>query len=198
MKSSGNLDRSKKLANDLSTLLDDLNLCVDDRTRISAACYFAALEHHVGITILLENQIPSPAMALLRPLYEASVRGTWIHSCATDTEIETFKSGSEPPPIRNLIEALEKTEAFDLAVLSGAHGKNWPTLCGLTHTGIQQVLLCISEDGIERNCPPELIDEALGYAGAHSLLSAIGVARLADNDVLACRLLDLGKAFVSD
>ena len=96
-----------------------------------------------------------------------------------------------------LLKQLEETAEFDSNIISNAHGKNWAALCGLTHTGIQQVLMCLSSDAIERNCSNELINEAMGYAGAYALLAGIGVARLADDAELAGRLLELGKAFVS-
>ncbi len=188
--------KAKQLANDISSELNDLELRTDDRTRVAAACYFAALDHHQGITILFDEGIPSPALALLRPLYEAFLRGSWLHGCATDAELKIFLYGKGPPKINELLRRLEETKEFDSKILSHAHGKNWSVLCGLTHTGIQQVLMCLSDDAVERNCSIELIDEAMGYAGVYALMAGIGVARLADNNGLAERLLKFAEEFV--
>jgi hypothetical protein len=198
MEQAASISRAKQLANDIAIAVNDLTLQVDDRTRLAAACYFVALDHHEGITILFDNGVPSPALALLRPLYEAFIRGSWLHECASECELNAFKNGKDPPKIKELLERLERTAAFDSKILSNEHGKNWAVLCGLTHTGIQQVRMCLSGDAIERNCSNELIDEAMGYAGGYALLAGSGVARLADDTALEAHLLELGKAFVPE
>ena len=198
MGQAASIQTAKQLAHDIANAVNDLTLQADDRSRLAAACYFAALDHHEGITILFDSGVPSPALALLRPLYEAFIRGSWLHGCASESELNAFKDGKEPPKINELLRRLEMTAEFDSNILSNAHGPNWAALCGLTHTGIQQVLICLSSDGIERNCSNELTDEAMGYAGAYALLAGIGVARLADDAALAVRLLELGKAFVPE
>lgn len=187
---------AKRLADDISAELNELAIQTDNRSRVAAACYFAALDHHQGITVLFDEGIPSPALALLRPLYESFVRGSWLHGCATDAELQHFLDGKELPKISELLRRLEETDEFDSKILSSAHGKNWAVLCSLTHTGIQQVLMCVSEDAIERNCSTDLIDEAMGYAGVYALMAGIGVARLTNNNNLAERLLTIAKEFL--
>jgi hypothetical protein len=191
------IDKSKKLDIDINFLINELQIKNDDRSKFSAACYHVALDHHAGVRILFENSLHSPALALSRPLYEAFVRGSWLQHCATDNDIENFKIKGKTPAIAKLLESLEKIDGFESKALSEAHGNTWSELCDLTHTGIGQVLLSLSDNCIERNCPDDLRDKAMARAGFFALMSGIGVARLADDADLMEKLSKLGETFLT-
>ena len=190
--------RSMKLMTDLSHETNDLSLPCDLRTRLAAGCHFTSMEHQAGIALLFGVGHPAPALALLRPVFEAHIRGIWLSECADEDGIAAFSTGSwkDIPPIHSMIDCLENTKTFNTGVLRESHLKNWETLCGFTHTGIEQVSVSLTEDAIERNCTDEQVDEALGFANSCAILSGIAVASLAKNDQVACRILEIGKEFV--
>ena len=190
--------KSHELQKAISQELHGLSLSADLKTRLAGGCHFAALEHHSGIALLFSMQVCSPAFALLRPLFEAYVRGAWLSDCATDIEIADFASGNwqKTPLIDALIKRLEQTPTFSDEILSKSKTMNWEAFCGFTHSGIQQVGLCLTSDSIEINCSAEQIDDALNFAGACAIMAGHAVATLADNVQVAGRIRELGKAFL--
>ena len=188
------IQASQSLADQISSELHDLEFSGTLRSRLSAACYFASLDHQTGIAVLFERGIQSPALALLRPLFESYIRACWLFDGATEVQIGFYRERKPIPRIETLVTHLEQTEPFaGVNALSASHTRNWKTLCGFTHGGIELAMRNMSADSIERNCPDDEVGEALAFADAIALLSAVGVARIADNRALAMRLLDLLK-----
>jgi hypothetical protein len=189
--------RAVSLGTDLSNEIGGLSMPSGLRTRLAAACHFTAMEHHCGISLLFSAGHPAPALALLRPVFESYIRGVWLSDCATDSEIEEYTAGNwkRMPPIKALVERLEAIPTFDTGILSQSLSANWETMCGYTHTGIEQVGISSSNNAIERNCTSEQIDEALDFAGACAIMAALAIAALAENAALAKKLMGLAMAF---
>jgi hypothetical protein len=153
-----------------------------------------AIEHLSGVFALFERQIFVSAFALLRPLTEAFVRGSWLQISATDVQVAKFEKRGKLPPTSEMIAALEKTEVFAAGTLSRAHKANWKLLCGLTHGGPETDRLCYSEGVISRVLPTGHGQEALNYAASIGILAAMGVTVLADSSEAANKLLEIGKS----
>jgi hypothetical protein len=189
--------RGVTLGTDLSKEMHGISMSAELRTRLAAACHFTAMEHHCGISLLFSAGHPAPALALLRPVFESYIRGVWLSDCATDTDIEDYKTGNwkKMPPIKTLVERLETTSTFDAGILSKSLQTNWETMCGYTHAGIEQVRISSSGNAIERNCASEQVDEALDFAGACAIMAALAIATLAENVATAENLKGLAMAF---
>ena len=61
---------------------------VDTKSLVLAAYIDVALEHHEAIWRLIDAKLYGSAFALVRPLFDAMLRGYWINKCATDEQIE--------------------------------------------------------------------------------------------------------------
>ena len=162
----------------------------DNRTRAAGSCFAMAQGHHHAIVLLIEERLFASAFALLRIEFEAYVRGEWLNQCASNDIVDAFLRGKEPPKIDCLLTALEMLEPFNEKVLSQIKQKTWKSMCAYTHTGGLHVQRWNTEDAIEANYSKEEILEVLGFAEIIASLSVIGVARLADNDLLANRTLE--------
>jgi hypothetical protein len=183
----------------ISDQVHDLSIPNDSRTNLAARCHFTAMEHHAGIALLFSVGHPAPALALLRPIFEAYIRGIWLSGCASDAGIADFQSGNwrKIPPIKTLVLSIERTATFiDTGTLGESLSANWETLCGFTHTGIEQLQMCLSSDAIERSCSDEQIDEASNFASACAIMAGIATAALAGNDQIAKQILEIGKVFM--
>lgn len=182
----------------LANEIDNLDVPNTKRIQLSAACHFVSLEHHAGISLLFSIGYPAPALALLRPVFEAYIRGIWLSDCASDVEIDNFESGKwqSIPSIATMISKIEQTTTFDTGVLGQSRLANWETLCGFTHTGVEQVRMHLSKEAIGRNCSNDQIDEALGFAGSCAVMAGIAVASLVPSDEKALKCLEIGKKFV--
>ena len=193
MATSAEIQKSFALAEWIAAAIDGLAVSASLRHRSAGACFSIAQDHHLAITILVEAEIYSSAFALVRPLFEAYVRGLWLAHCATDEQLLGFSAGKEPPRMSTLLAAVESTEAFEDGQLSNIKGQSWGAMCAYTHTGSLQVQRWNTETAIEQNFPPEELAEVLNFSGSFALLSALGMATLANNEDLELKVLERSR-----
>jgi hypothetical protein len=96
-------------------------------------------EHHQGILVLLQQRLPAPAFALLRPLEEAFLR-SFVVMHGTDKQAEAIKNGkykTQPEIIGNQIDQ-------KLGLMKAHFGPSFktkmPVLHGFTHGGKEQLV----------------------------------------------------------
>ncbi|MEJ2684558.1 MAG: hypothetical protein P8Z71_09205 [Candidatus Sulfobium sp.] len=157
-----------------------------------------AQEHHHAIVVLIGKKLFASAFSLVRLAFEAYVRGEWLSLCANDVIVESFLRGKEPPKIDSLLADLELTDAFNEGVLSQVKQQSWKAMCGFTHTGGLHVQRWNTEDGIEANYSRDEIFEVLRFAETIASLAVIAIARIAGDNELAMRILDLLKRQVGE
>src|SRR5689334_15622832 len=125
------------------------------------------------------------ALALLRVLAEALVRGLWLLHCATESELKKFKKGQLDKNFGTLIGEVEGAIGDNLAVLSGFKKSAWASLNGFTHTGFVQISRRHKPGRLEANYSDDELAKALGVAGALGLIAAGQLAGLSgQNDLL--------------
>ena len=186
------------LINWLAARLNGLPVMDSVRNQLSAACLSIAQDHHAATIVLLERELYSSAVALVRPQYEAYVRGLWLAHCASDAQVQRFASGGEPPKISIMLLALESIEAYKDGQLSKIKDESWSAMCSFTHTGALQVERWLTKDAIEQNFPPEDLVQTAQFTGSIAILSGIGMAALADNEQLAQELLEKAREHAKD
>ncbi len=173
----------------LDKQIDGIAIPSDVRCRLAGGCLYVALEHQKAIVLLIDNKIYGPALALVRLLIEAYVRGVWLHKCAAEVDLEKFKVDKLERLQASLIADIELLEGFQSKVLSGAHNNSWKKMCSFTHTGFQQVVRNNTAETIEPNYDAAELIETLEFANATGFLSAIAIAGLANNNSLANAVL---------
>lgn len=186
---------SIELAGWIAQEIDGLESIPTLRRRLAGASFSIALDHHAGIGILLHNNRAAPAFALLRVLFEAYVRGRWLAECASDRQLSRISAGKCPPEIGVLIAAAESETPAEEQLLSRSKSANWKALCDFTHTGGRHLQRYQSAEGIEAKYTVDEIQEALAFADAMALLSALGIATLTLHMGLADRLLAKSREF---
>lgn len=160
------------------------------RTRAAAACLAIAQDHHHAIVVLLDARLYASVFALVRVAFEAYVRGEWLALCATEAEVDKFLKCEEPPKIGVLLAELEGTPAFSEKILSQFKKQTWTSMCAYTHTGGLHVQRWNTEDGIEPNYSVDEVLEALRFADIIASLSVLGVLSLANDEVMAEKVLE--------
>lgn len=174
------LSESRKEAALMSQRLCGLRLKPDIRSRAAAACFAIAQQHHSSILILLSNRpaLEATAMALLRPLLEATYRGLWVSHCATDEQVDSFVSGAKKQlDMASIISALG--ELFNReSVRDTLYIPVWPVLSAYTHTYEQQVQRWVSTNAIEPNYEPDEVMWLLERANEAMRLAAAGVGAI--------------------
>jgi hypothetical protein len=188
------LSRSSSLIQGLDSALNGVDLQANDRVRISVSCVDLAMEHQRAIVLLISNELFGSAFSILRLAFEAYVRGVWLHRCATLGEIRDFKGG-RVPCFASLLSRIETIEGFEDAILSRIKKKSWKAMNDYTHSGYNQAVRRNIDNTIEPNYDEEAILEVLEFANAIGLLSALEVARLANDDKLSEVILKRSMEF---
>ena len=119
------------------------------------------LQHALDIAdatiILVEKELPGPALALARPLIESWVRGVWAAKCAEDQEINNFLAKGRPKPwkLAELAEYVKERIPTEGEWLEEVTGRDevMDMLNDLTHGGRWQVQYRVGKDAIEPRVP---------------------------------------------
>ena len=151
--------------------LDGLDIPRERRVLLAVFCYDVVIEHHVGVATLLSSRINGSAFALVRPIFETFVRGVWLRRCATDEQISQFVSDKLDLHFGQLLEEIEKLDAFRDGMLSGLKKNAWRAMNSYTHGGMQQAGRRTKGAYIEPDFPPEEIVEVIKLAGTFALLA---------------------------
>lgn len=182
--------RSEALISWIDRKIDGVAVPDSDRSRLAGGCIDMAMEHHKAIVTLIAARLHGSAMALIRPTFEAYVRGAWLHQSATDADLDKFKTDKLDKSFEVLITDLEKLEAFECGVLLKAKEAAWARMCDFAHTGVEQVIRRNKVASIEPNYDEGELEEALGFADAIGAMCAIEIAHLASNVTLANEIFE--------
>ncbi|HKT31174.1 MAG TPA: DUF5677 domain-containing protein [Gammaproteobacteria bacterium] len=184
------LSQSKKLFGILDKEMGELKIPANDRYRLSTALFHQVFEHHRAICYLLKNGLVGSAIALVRSIFESTVRGIWLSQCATDQEVDAFKKDTRRKDFSTLITEIEARFASDNSALSRIKNGQWKAMCSFTHSGYLQAVRRITPQDIGPNYSNEEQIITLTFADYCVSLAAIGVCALAEQDAAAIRIAD--------
>lgn len=179
------VSKAEKLTRWLDSRLDGLTIRSGHRSRLAAGCLDLALEHQKSIVFLVTNRFYGSAFSLVRLTFEAFVRGVWLYRCATESDLERFKRDTFKKEFGVLVADVEQLEDFSDGVLSWAKERSWTAMNSFTHCGFHQVVRRNTEESIEPDYSEDEVVEALNFSTAIGLLTALQIARLANDEFLA-------------
>lgn len=182
------LAQSEQWMTERVSLTDGITFETTNRLRVAVALLHLSLEHQTGIHTLVNLGVIGSAFALLRPQFEAYIRGVWYHRCAADAQVSSFIGGEQPPRIGILIEEIEKLEAFDEKSLSSTKRQLWSKLNDFTHGGTTQVKARCTVDEITQNYNEEHIANLLTASASISLAAGVALAAAGGTGALAHQL----------
>ena len=184
------LEKSENWMVKCASLIDGVNFTTNNRSRVSISLHHLCIEHHTGIHTLVDQTVFGSAFALFRPQFEAYVRGAWYQLCATEAQVTKFLNGNNPPPINTQIADLESKGGFDGGSLSRMKAQVWNNLNDFTHGGSTQVKARNTREEVVQSYKPEHVAGLLTASATISLLAAVGIAAVVENDSLAVTLRD--------
>ena len=182
MKLSTRIEQSKKAAQDIADILKGMTSKSSPRDVLAIKCFAIAMEHHVAVIALLDFQHPLPtsACALLRPAFEAWVRGMWIAYCATDSELDKFlRNDALPVKFRAMLEAVELALELPHTPLTGFSSAYLSEFHSFVHTGVQQFDRWIRDGIVEDSFTEGDQLQALQHAGYFAFSAAMHAANVA-------------------
>lgn len=136
-----------------------------------------------AILVLLEVQLPGPALALLRPLFEGYIRGYWLMHCASDAQVEEFISG-KCPNFPGLLGAIPKDAESGGGWIHANAASNLTAFHDLTHGGSEHIKRRVSDDSVEPMYPESELASLVNFSNevrvrlAAELLGRIGDEKL--------------------
>ncbi len=178
------MQQSAVWLNRCNDLVDSIELKLDDKNRVVASLFHLSLEHHGSIHLLVQQRHNGSAFALLRPQFEAYIRGLWYMKCATEGQLQSFIDDNEPPRVNQLIDEIEQHPGYEEKVLSSIKNKVWSAFCGFTHGGYVQVSWRITDEEITSNFGEEQLVKLIVTSSALSLQAYVALAALVDSSEL--------------
>ncbi|CAE6900396.1 hypothetical protein R69749_08116 [Paraburkholderia domus] len=182
------LQRSGEWMARCSDLVDGAMFDSTLRARVAVSLHHLCLEHHRAAHVLIDNDVRGSAFALYRPQFEAYTRALWFHVCASDSALEGFVGGGEPPPMGELASDLAKTLGSQGEVVRSVKEQSWRSMCAFTHGGAIQVKARAMKDEIRQSFTDEHTSQLIDAMASLSYLGALGIATVAGQEVLANNL----------
>jgi hypothetical protein len=190
-----NNDEIKRLSaahdNFLQTIQDHLGdsfKLENDRIVLVIAWWRIAYETHMAITLLISNGLNGAAAALMRPIFEATVRALWINKCASDNDVQRFQTGANIfPEMKIMMEGIDKeylTEKFFLEMKKAS----WGRLNDFAHNGYLQTVRCFEGDTIKSSFTDSDIKQILNFASSIVQLFSVGFARIIKREEAARKI----------
>lgn len=102
--------------------------------RVGIAFLYLSLEHLYAIITLIHDRQFASAFSLMRPQYEAAIRGAWFSFSASEEQARSLLDDDALPRIQSQITELIATRP-DLEGLDAIHAASWGWLNDYTHGG---------------------------------------------------------------
>ncbi|MEE8387373.1 MAG: hypothetical protein V3R65_02255, partial [Acidiferrobacterales bacterium] len=106
MNDSEPLAAAEKFMRSIDSTMDGLSFDGETKSLVFNGFLHLSLEHFGSIVLLMRSSMVASAAALLRPQYEAVIRGLYFYECAEDNEIEAFLDGKEPEKLYKMVEGV--------------------------------------------------------------------------------------------
>jgi hypothetical protein len=173
----------------------EVDIASDERSLIAGGCFDMVLEHQNAVARLVENQLYGSALAQLRLIADAHIRGMWFARCATEADAARFRETDYTKKLNDLIKDIETSLGNAPITLSKMVREQWGTLCGFTHTGYKQITRRYMGALLKPNYPEAEVIQGLNFAGAIGLLAGIELAVLSKNERGALAMLERARQF---
>lgn len=179
------LEATQIFSDVIGEAIDNINFDLNNKNLSAAGCLHIALEHHGAIALLVRESHLGSASALVRPLFESVLRGSWLYECASEEEALRFLNDEDPPSTGNIIKLLEEKSFFKKMEISGIKNKIWAGLCSYTHSGGLHVTRRFSSTEVIQNYTDEEVEEMLEVSNILVFIAAYEL----------CQMLEINEVF---
>lgn len=198
----------------LSSCVDGLYLQDGERSRLASASFYFVMDCHSAIVMLTNRGLYQPSSSLVRVMFEALVRGYWIHWCADEQTLKRMydcpeeytdqiekiynyliqspelKKRHYPEFMKFVSYHLGRCDQRDNKERTQKSKRIWKALNSYTHAGTWQLAKYQSEESIERNFPTDQVREIVQFANCSICWATMGVCETANNRDVADKIYD--------
>jgi len=183
-------DTAYQLSVDINKIHEGLDIPSDDKFFIPSLFHSTVIEHHRSVVLLIERKLFSSACTLMRPLFEAYVKGVWFSSCATVKDFNALRKDKFQKTFGLMITEIDEKNKSKLSVPKGHY---WKTLNSFTHSGAALLGRKYTEDSITNNHDEELLKNLLDFSANYALLSGCEISMFSGNKEAIQASLDLAS-----
>ncbi|MCW8930748.1 MAG: DUF5677 domain-containing protein [Gammaproteobacteria bacterium] len=180
MNISDRLQEAKEIGSWLHGKVNNISVPNDKRTVMALSILQQALDVTDGLVILLENNLPGPALALARPMHEGYVRGVWLLAHASEESVERFETG-RCPNFPELLKQIGDDPETGGAFIKGMTDLNLSSFHDLTHGGMEHVIRRTTGSAIEPNYSEDEIINLIKIRNQYSMLITCFLLLLAND-----------------
>lgn len=161
------LARSIDLHQTVNDLVDSFEPYSELRFELAFQSGLLSMEHATAAMLLMQTDMPAPAIALLRPQFESLVRAFWLMYAANETQVEklsmpltpaTAKRGDDLPMLADMLKGLATAADIPKHIvtqLKDYKDISWKALNSFTHGGIHPLSKFVT------GYPPKLVFDSL-------------------------------------
>lgn len=171
--------------------LDGLSLSGELKARVLNGLLHLSLEHFGSIVLLMRSNMSASAAALLRPQYEAVMRGIYFYECAEEKEIELYVNGKDPERPSKMVGCIEGQFSIEKNPLTSIYTVLKKEMHSFTHGGIEQLQRRYSDSELVSNYSEAEKTRLITVAHVLAIFAATFTAAVAGRD-------DLAQSFVAE
>lgn len=189
------LSISAEWLNYINSVIGGMQTSATPRRRVALGFLHLGLEHFGAIHSLLKTNHPGSALALVRPQFEALIRGTWFWHCSSDTQLADFTGGEAPPRIDTLLDNLDQFQGYAPGNLREVKRQVWAVMNDYTHGGTSQISGRNSANEIGCNYSEEQLAGAIQTAANMALLMGLVIAEVVSVEEVSRQLVEKHREF---
>ena len=193
------ISQAKDLSIWLHEKTNDRGISDDRRSQTGSSLLQLSLDIADAIITLLEknlpDNLPGPAWALARPLFESYVLGIWILKCASDEQVDHFLNNGRRPKFSKLLKAIDNKAKPHADWIRETEKANMRYFHDFTHGGIQHVRRRITENSVEPNYPEQELQYLVGLGVEVSIRVGVEIFSLINDRVGIMQLYEQAQVF---
>lgn len=156
-----------------------------------------ALDHHQSILLLVRNRRFCTALALVRVVYELTMRAGWAATCASSDDLKSIRENEQFRfmPMKDIAIALDKATSKEVeesvTVYRETYAEGWDRLNSYTHSGNIQLVRQFRGERVQANYTPTEIGDCLRNATSCLIQLAAEVAEEVANPWQTAAIIEL-------
>ena len=186
------LSKSRNIASKIDLALYKIPIKETANCLVPVLFFSTALEHSNSIILLVENHKFGSASTLIRPLFEAFVKGIWFATCAKTKDFERLQKDKCNKKFDGLV--------TDIANAGHAGLKNikkeyWRVMNSFTHSGAGQLSRRIDSQQMEiaPNYSDAFLIDILNFSRNYGYNAGIELAKISEDLNALKALVEISK-----
>jgi hypothetical protein len=162
-------NRGAEIRSRLCELLSRHELPTDTKTAFLTGFVSIALEHHEAIFLLIKSKLTGSAFALVRLLFDTTVRALWINKVANESQIEKMNRDKLKFPRMSQMLA-EIDQNYDTDNFFQSLKEAWKAMCSYAHSGALQIARRFTNGEVKPSYSDDEIVQALNVTNTVLML----------------------------